>query len=64
LKAELSADNAQVEEVTVQRIPQTGVWRVAFVVTPKAAKKPLDLHCDLTLYGDALTETWVYQWTP
>jgi glucan biosynthesis protein len=46
----------------VQRLA-TGVWRVAFVVTPRI-KKPVDLHCYLTLYGEALTESWVYQWTP
>jgi glucans biosynthesis protein len=64
VKAELSADNGQVEAVTVQRIAQTGDWRVAFVVTPKVAKKPVDMHCFLTLYGESLSETWVYQWTP
>lgn len=64
VKAELSADNGQVEAVTVQRIAQTGAWRVAFVVTPKVGKKPVDMHCYLTLYGESLTETWVYQWTP
>jgi glucans biosynthesis protein len=64
VKAELSADNGQVEAVTVQRIAQTGAWRVAFVVTPKVAKKPVDVHCYLTLYGESLSETWIYQWTP
>jgi glucan biosynthesis protein len=33
------------------------------VVTPKM-KKPVDLHGYLTLYGEVLTESWVYQWTP
>jgi glucans biosynthesis protein len=63
VKAQVNADNGQIEAVTVQRVPDSGVWRVAFVVTPKP-KKPVDLHCYLTLYGEALTETWVYQWTP
>jgi periplasmic glucans biosynthesis protein len=62
LKAEMFADNSQIESLTVQRIP-TGAWRAAFVATPKA-KKPVELHCYLTLYGEVLTETWVYQWTP
>lgn len=63
VRAEVSGDNAQVQSVTVQRVPFSGVWRVAFVVTPKA-KKPIDLKCYLTLYGEVLTETWVYQWIP
>jgi glucans biosynthesis protein len=62
VKADVNAENGQIEALTVQRLA-TGVWRVAFVVTPKM-KKPVDLHCYLTLYGEALTESWVYQWTP
>jgi periplasmic glucans biosynthesis protein len=63
VKAEISADNGHIESLTVQRIAETGAWRVAFVITPRP-KKPVDLHCYLTLYGEVLTETWVYQWTP
>jgi glucans biosynthesis protein len=64
LKAELSAENGQIDALTVQRIPQTGVWRVSFVVTPRQKKPVVDLRCYLTLYGEVLTETWVHQWTP
>jgi periplasmic glucans biosynthesis protein len=64
VKAELSADNGQIDALTVQRVPQTGSWRIAFVVTPRAKKPVVDLRCYLTLYGEVLTETWVYQWTP
>jgi glucans biosynthesis protein len=63
IKAQVSADGAQVDAVTVQRVPQSGVWRVTFIVTPKQ-KKPIDLHCYLQLYGEVLTETWANQWTP
>jgi glucans biosynthesis protein len=63
VKAETTADNGQIEAVTVQRLSPSGAWRVAFVATPRA-KKPMDLHCYLTLRGEVLTETWVYQWTP
>jgi glucans biosynthesis protein len=62
VKAQLSADNGQIDALTVQRLP-SGAWRVAFVLTPRA-KKAIDLHCYLTLYGEVLTETWVDQWTP
>ena len=62
LKAQLSADNGVVHALTVERLPATGAWRVTFVVAPKA-KRPVDLRCFLTLYGEVLTETWVYQWT-
>jgi glucans biosynthesis protein len=62
VKAETFADNSQIESLTVQRTP-TGAWRAAFVATPKA-KRPVELHVYLTLYGEVLTETWVHQWTP
>ena len=62
VKADVSAENGQIEAVTVQRLA-SGLWRAAFVVTPKL-RKPVDLRCYLTLYGEGLTETWVYQWTP
>ena len=62
VKADVGAENGQIEAVTVQRLA-SGVWRVTFVVTPKL-RQPVDLRCYLTLYGEGLTETWVYQWTP
>jgi len=64
VKAELSVDNGQVDALTVQRVAASGAWRAAFVVTPKPKRNSVDLHCYLTLYGEVLTETWVYQWTP
>jgi glucans biosynthesis protein len=64
VKAELSADNGQIEGLTVQRVPQSGSWRIAFVVTPRPKKPVVDMRCYLTLYGEVLTETWVYQWAP
>jgi periplasmic glucans biosynthesis protein len=63
VRAEMNGQNAQIEAVSVQRLPQSGVWRAAFIVTPKQ-KKPVDLRCYLTLYGEIVTETWVDQWTP
>jgi glucans biosynthesis protein len=64
VKAELSADNGQIDALTVQRVPQSGSWRIAFVVTPRPKKPVVDMRCYLTLYGEVLTETWVYQWAP
>jgi periplasmic glucans biosynthesis protein len=64
VKAELSADNGQIDALTVQRVPESGAWRIAFVVTPRPKKPVVDLRCYLTLYGEVLTETWVYQWSP
>ncbi|HVN46872.1 MAG TPA: glucan biosynthesis protein [Steroidobacteraceae bacterium] len=64
VKAELSAENGQIDALTVQRVPESGRWRVAFVVTPRPKKPVVDMRCYLSLYGEVLTETWVYQWSP
>jgi glucans biosynthesis protein len=63
VKAVVQAGNATIGPPIVQRMPDTGAWAVALVVTPKA-KKPVDLQGYLSLYGEVLTETWVYQWSP
>ncbi|HEY1875204.1 MAG TPA: glucan biosynthesis protein [Steroidobacteraceae bacterium] len=64
VKAELTAENGQIDALTVQRVPESRVWRVAFVVTPRAKKPVVDLRGYLSLYGEVLTETMVYQWSP
>jgi periplasmic glucans biosynthesis protein len=64
VKAELNTENGQIEAMTVQHVPESKVWRVTFVLTPKPKRTSVDMHCYLTLYGEVLTETWVYQWTP
>jgi glucans biosynthesis protein len=61
--ADVSADGGTIGHITVQRIPESGVWRVTMEVKP-AGSDPVDLRCYLDLYGEALTETWNYQWTP
>jgi glucans biosynthesis protein len=62
VKAEVAASNGEVSDVTVERQPD-GLWRVAFRLKPNG-HKPADLRCYLTLYGEVLTETWTYLWTP
>ncbi len=40
-------------------------WRAMFdVVPPDASTEPIDIRLFLRLGGKALTETWLYQWTP
>jgi len=63
VRAEVKANGGDVDAVTVEQLPGTGIWRVAFRLVPKA-NAPVDLRCYLTLYGEALTETWTYLWSP
>ncbi len=61
VKAQVSANGGRLRGITVERLPENGVWRVSFRVPPGSEDNPLDLRCYLTLYGEALTETWTYQ---
>jgi periplasmic glucans biosynthesis protein len=63
VRAYVTANGGRVDTVTVERIAETGAWRVTFRVTPSKAKQPVDIRCYLTLYGEALTETWMNQLT-
>lgn len=62
VKAQLSASHGQIDNVTVERILETGAWRVTFRYTPDG-NRTADLHGFLMLYGEVLTETWTYLWT-
>jgi glucans biosynthesis protein len=62
VQAQVSAHGGDISNITVQRLAEDGVWRVAFKLTPKGQN--VDLRCYLTLYGEALTETWTYLYTP
>lgn len=63
VRAEVKANGGEVDVVTVEQLPGTGTWRVAFRLTPKG-NGSVDMRCYLTLYGEALTETWSYAWNP
>ncbi|HEY3731611.1 MAG TPA: glucan biosynthesis protein [Steroidobacteraceae bacterium] len=63
VKAQISAHNGDVDNVVVQRLAENGGWRVSFRVLPKNSQGT-DMRCYLTLYGETLTETWTYLWTP
>jgi glucans biosynthesis protein len=63
VKAVIGAHNGDIDNVSVQRLVENGIWRVSFRLQPKN-NQAVDLHCYLTLYGEALTETWMYLWTP
>jgi glucans biosynthesis protein len=63
VQAAVSASGGEVDSVTVQRLPGSMGWRVAMRLKPDG-DRPIDLRCYLTLYGEALTETWTYLWNP
>ncbi len=59
----MTATGATTENVTVERLADSGLWRVSFLVVPEHPHDTVDLHCFLQLYGESLSETWTYQLT-
>jgi glucans biosynthesis protein len=62
IQAAASATGGEIDDISVERLAANGVWRVSMRM--KSSDKPVDLRCYLTLYGEALTETWTYLWAP
>ncbi|HEY2598098.1 MAG TPA: glucan biosynthesis protein, partial [Candidatus Dormibacteraeota bacterium] len=63
VQAAASAIGGDIDDIRVERLAANGVWRVSMRMKP-SGDKPVDLRCYLTLYGEALTETWTYLWAP
>ena len=63
VRAEITANGGKVDAVAVEQLGDTGTWRAAFRLTAHG-DQPVELRCYLTLYGEALTETWTYLWNP
>jgi len=63
LKALLTINGGTTENVTIERIEESGLWRVSFLVVPAHQHDTVDMHCFLQLYGESLSETWTYQLT-
>jgi glucans biosynthesis protein len=63
LQALMTASGGTAENVTVEKLTDSGLWRVSFLVVPEHPHDTVDLHCFLQLYGESLSETWTYQLT-
>ncbi|MDB6009520.1 MAG: hypothetical protein JWL65_1770 [Gammaproteobacteria bacterium] len=63
VQAAASATGGEIDNIAVERLAANGVWRVSMRMKTNG-EKPADLRCYLTLYGEALTETWTYLWAP
>ena len=61
MQAAASATGGEIDDIKVERLAANGVWRVSMRMKTNG-DKPVDLRCYLTLYGEALSETWTYLW--
>ncbi len=61
----VSASRGRIELVSARPLTPIGGWRAMFdIVPPDASTEPIDLRLFLRSGKRALSETWLYQWTP
>lgn len=61
--AVVSASHGEISYVFTERVPGTKRWRAQFDLTP-ARPEVVDLRLFLRHDGDAVSETWLYQYIP
>jgi glucans biosynthesis protein len=64
VKLVVSASRGAVELVSARPLEEAQGYRAMFDLKPDAGNAPIDLRVYLTAGGRALTETWLYQWSP
>jgi glucans biosynthesis protein len=63
VRGAVTADKSKVQNIVTQPNPAIGGWRLSFEVGIKE-KVPLEIRATLMQDNDALSEVWVYRWTP
>jgi glucans biosynthesis protein len=63
VRAQVSANKGRIDHVVSQPNSETGGWRLSFQLLPE--KEPLvELRAQLMRNDEALSEVWLYRWTP
>jgi periplasmic glucans biosynthesis protein len=63
IRGNVSAEKAEIRNTVTQPNPATGGWRLSFEISSKE-KSPIELRASLMQGNDAISEVWVYRWTP
>ncbi|MEI8667722.1 glucan biosynthesis protein G [Pseudoalteromonas sp. B131b] len=63
LKADIQLTTGEASDVTIQKLPDTYGWRVAFKIAPQDGK-PVDMRLSLKLREKEISEVWSYVWYP
>jgi glucans biosynthesis protein len=63
VRGEVSANKGQIRNVVTQPNPHTGGWRLSFQLDPEK-EAVIELRARILRGNDALSESWVYRWTP
>lgn len=64
VEAVISASRGNVEITSARPLDAINGYRAMFDLVPDASEAPIDLRLYLRLAGEALSETWLYQYTP
>jgi len=64
VEAVISASHGRVEITSARPLASIRGWRAMFDVVPDASTEPIALRLFLRARGQALSETWLYEWTP
>lgn len=60
----ISASRGEIEITSARPLYEIGGVRAMFDIRPDDSPEPIDLRLYLRLHKQALSETWIYQWTP
>jgi glucans biosynthesis protein len=64
VEAVISASRGRIEITSARPLASIRGWRAMFDVVPDASTEPIGLRLFLRARGQALSETWIYEWTP
>ena len=63
VRGNVTAEKAEIKNIVTQPNPAIGGWRLSFELSVKE-KAPAELRASLMQGNDAISEVWVYRWTP
>jgi len=58
----VTAEKAKIQNIVTQPNPAIGGWRLSFELSKE--KVPVEIRASLMQENDAISEIWVYRWTP
>jgi glucans biosynthesis protein len=62
IRGVVTAEKAKVQNIVTQPNPVTGGWRLSFELSKE--KAPVEIRASLMQDNEAVSEVWVYRWTP
>lgn len=63
IRGDVTAEKAKIQNIVTQPNPATGGWRLSFELSTKE-KAPVELRAALMQDNEAISEVWIYRWTP